>query len=444
MKNLLITLVVSFLVAFSQAQTVYLSDDFEDGNIDDWVQGSVGDWIASTDNPITGSYSLKHNLVDTTAHSSIRHVITGLDVSAGVTSWRFNVKTGNFDPTSTRKFLVLIMVHDTTNVNGYAVGIDVGGESDSLTLWRITGSVQDSLIIQTDFDWDANTIAGIEVTRDAAGVWELKYDTNGGFDNLVAAGTGFDDTYTAANYFGVTYYFKTSSAGAFWLDDILIQDGQRIYANTKALLQGPFSADTMATDLAGGNYLPTTQPFAASPWNYNGRETVTSFNADVVDWVLVQLRTATDSASTVASRAAFIKKDGSIVDTDFRDGVSFSGIANGNYYVVIRHRNHLAIMSANTIALSGNSALYDFTTAQSQAYGSDPMIEVATGKFALITGDASANGQIQNDDKNDIWTPQLGTAGYRSADFNLNGQVQNDDKNDFWQGNLGKGTQVPN
>ena len=75
------------------------------------------------------------------------------------------------------------------------------------------------------------------------------------------------------------------------------------------------------------------------------------------------------------TRAAFIKSDGTIVDTDGTSPVQFTGLSDGDYYVVIRHRNHLAIMSASAIPLSSSSALYDFTTSQSQAYttGTDPM-----------------------------------------------------------------------
>ena len=64
----------------------------------------------------------------------------------------------------------------------------------------------------------------------------------------------------------------------------------------------------------------------------------------------------------------FLKSDGTIVDTDGTSPVQFTGLSAGNYYIVIRHRNHLAIMSASAIPLSSSSALYDFTTAQSQAY----------------------------------------------------------------------------
>ena len=67
---------------------------------------------------------------------------------------------------------------------------------------------------------------------------------------------------------------------------------------------------------------------------------------DIVDWVLVELRTGTAAGTKVATRAAFLKSDGTIVDTDGTSPVQFTGLSAGNYYIVIRHRNHLAIMSA--------------------------------------------------------------------------------------------------
>jgi hypothetical protein len=42
----------------------------------------------------------------------------------------------------------------------------------------------------------------------------------------------------------------------------------------------------------------------------------------------------------------------------------------GNYYIVIKHRNHLAVMSANAVSLNGTSStLYDFTTGSDKFYG---------------------------------------------------------------------------
>ncbi len=128
----------------------------------------------------------------------------------------------------------------------------------------------------------------------------------------------------------------------------------------------------------------TTQPFnniAYGNLGYNGTETVsaTIFNStagttDIVDWVLLELRNAPPPAAAIASRAAFILEDGSIVDLDGVSSVGFRGVANGNYYVTIRHRNHLGIRSATLQTLEGvlgsnpAPALYNFSSSLTQAF----------------------------------------------------------------------------
>lgn len=444
MKKLIVLSFIIFWISASVAQTVYLQDDFEDGDISNWKQIPDSNWVASTDGAINGSYSLKHALSDTSGSSHITIPLDSINVSHKIMKWRFNLKNGSFDPSTAVKFWVYLMVHDTTHVNGYAVGVNLSGGTDSLSLWRLTGSVADTMLLTTSFDWGPNDLVGIEVTRDSSGVWELKYDSDGNFDNLISAGAAKDDYYTAANYFGMSFYFKSGEAGKLWLDDVLVEDGSRVNVATKTFLQGPFDADSMRTELKKQDIIPINQPYHTSPWNYNGDEIVKHFPDGVVDWIQVQLRTSTDSASTVATRAAFVRKDGMITDLDGYSPVSFSGIADGSYYVVLRHRNHLAIMSANPIALSAQTTLYDFSTSQSQAYGTNAQVEVDTTNhvFAMPTGDANANGQVQNDDVYDYWSNQVGGAGYHSADFNLNGQVQNDDRYDYWTNTVGRGTQV--
>ena len=87
-------------------------------------------------------------------------------------------------------------------------------------------------------------------------------------------------------------------------------------------------------------------------WNYTGSERIYNLPADIVDWVLLELRTGTAANTTVGKRAALLKSDGSIVDLDGISQVKFKGIVPGNYYVVVRHRNHLAIMTASAIPLT--------------------------------------------------------------------------------------------
>ena len=143
--------------------------------------------------------------------------------------------------------------------------------------------------------------------------------------------------------------------------------GASTKANLKIFLQGPFNAGTgtMNTTLNSSGYLPTTQPFNISPWNYNGSENVTSSfytnNPNVVDWILIELRSGT--TTLVARRAGFIMSNGTI--TDYRTGntpIAFDGVSSGSYYVVIYYPSHLSVMSASALTLNTSSSLFDFTT----------------------------------------------------------------------------------
>ncbi|MFZ2863817.1 MAG: polysaccharide deacetylase family protein [Ignavibacteriaceae bacterium] len=218
--------------------------------------------------------------------------------------------------------------------------------------------------------------------------------------------------------------------------------------NAKVYLQGSYAGSgTMATTLNSSDNLPFHHPYndTLGIWNYRGSERVYDMPADIVDWVLVELRTGTAANTIVGSRAALLKSNGSIVDLDGSSQVKFNRIVPGNYYIVIRHRNHLPIMSANPVNLSfTNSSLYDFSTAQTQAYGTESMADLGSSVFGLISGDANANGQVQNNDLQNYWILQNGQSGYKESDFNLNGQVQNNDQENYWVPNNGKGTQVPN
>ena len=129
----------------------------------------------------------------------------------------------------------------------------------------------------------------------------------------------------------------------------------------------------------------------------------------------------------VATRAGFLKRDGTIVDTNGTSPLQFVGLGEGNYYVVVRHRNHLAIMSALAIPLSSNSALYDFSSAQLQAYGTNPMLDVGGGVWAIISGDVNASGDFSATDLLQVRIGiRDGESGYISKDINLSGDLSAD------------------
>jgi len=168
-------------------------------------------------------------------------------------------------------------------------------------------------------------------------------------------------------------------------------------------------------------------------------------NADVVDWVLLELRDAADAASAgsgtiIDRKTGFLLKDGSIVETDGTSTLSFAANVSQNLFVVVHHRNHLEIMSANALSQSEGVYTYDFSTNINQAYQSGE--KLINGKAVLFGGDANADGDINTGD-GVIWVNEVGTTGYLKSDVTLDGQTDNKDKNDVWVPNNGTESPVP-
>ena len=200
-------------------------DDFEDGDLAGWTEGVSGHWTNTTSGAITGTRSLKHNLssVESTSYLYAQPVYS---LSGTQTLWRFNLKGGNWDPSADNRFWVFLAANEAdlggATVDGYAVGVNLTGSSDTVTLWRVANGAAAATIVQSSLDWNAYTTGGIQVSRSAAGVWELQVDANGGFDNLVSAGTGSDTTYTDTSYFGLFFDYTSTRAGYLWMDDVRI------------------------------------------------------------------------------------------------------------------------------------------------------------------------------------------------------------------------------
>jgi hypothetical protein len=129
----------------------------------------------------------------------------------------------------------------------------------------------------------------------------------------------------------------------------------------------------------------------------------------VPDTVKVYLAQATSPFTLKDSTGAFLQSDGTAL-------VSFARAANGSYYIIIKHRNHIETWSSSTMLFStGSTSNYDFTTSSSKAYGNN-MKQVGT-VWTLYSGDANQDGYVNSSDY-DIYKTQFGFDGYKSADFN--------------------------
>lgn len=214
----------------------------------------------------------------------------------------------------------------------------------------------------------------------------------------------------------------------------VIIGNQAAYAKIKCWLEGSYVGGYMKSDL--GTLLPLSSPYPSAPGSVN------SIPADIVDWMWVELR-STATGSPITTQAVFIRNDGAIISPG-KAFLIFMNIPPGSYYVIVRHRNHLAVMSSGPVIFSGtgNPVLFDFS-ALNNVYGRTGVVEKEAGVYVMAAGDADQDGGIYPADRNNFWRAQSGTHGYLSGDFNLDGNVFPSDLNNYWRLNSGMGTNVP-
>ena len=236
-------------------------------------------------------------------------------------------------------------------------------------------------------------------------------------------------------------------------------------------LEGPYgvTSNDMHTDLNDqrllpgqdplfflGTETPAGQPYSVAPWDYNGTEgnafdynTVgtgtADYDADVVDWVLVSLRTSTSPSDTICRQAAWLTKDGTVT---FPELCNCPLTLGQEIYIVVEHRNHLPIMTPGTVTVTANGVAYDFRTQQSHlTFLGDGQKMLEGGVFGMF----SANGDQANTlgsrtDVNatdeSVWTSNNSSGDvYSEGDFDMSGDVNANDES-LWLENTGKSSDV--
>ena len=244
--------------------------------------------------------------------------------------------------------------------------------------------------------------------------------------------------------------FTLRTAAFFTADDIrvggikLLKKGPSL--NLTAAMEGAYNSTTnnMSRYLSQLNYIPAYQPYSSSPWNFAGDTLVTNTQVITgisgaagyaVDWVLVELR---DTPTNIVSRkAGLIRQNGSIIDPT-GSPLTFE-VPSGQYYITVRHRNHLMIRSTNTVSLTAGITTNYNLTAAGNSVGAK-LLDSSPVVWGMIAGDVNGNGQIQNNDNEDFIDLQIGQTGYRNADIDMDGDVDADDIS-AWHQNNGLGVQ---
>jgi len=244
--------------------------------------------------------------------------------------------------------------------------------------------------------------------------------------------------YISGNLFNLDYWY---------IDNIVLKHPLEL--ELKLFLEGSYEYDHMKSDLNDAGYLPLSQPFNSAPWNYTGAEQVQEIpNDSIVDWILAKLIRPKiyplGKYQTIASQAGFLLSNGSIRGMDGTSNLLFHISDLDSLYLVLHHRNHLSVISADPIGSTKETINVDFTIGSEAAIdGQYAMKELVPDIWGVRSGDGNADGQINNIDKNEIWFNQKDSTGYFSADFNMDGLVSLEDLTDNWKSNSGRAHWIP-
>ncbi len=210
----------------------------------------------------------------------------------------------------------------------------------------------------------------------------------------------------------------------------------------RILMEGPYRNGRMAADLSEGGFLPNSPP-AMYPYSLDPNRQFIAMGElgerrkEIVDWVVVEFRTLLSGGES-RFRTGLITWDGNIVD--YRDGQTQIKIDSGTYYIVVHHRNHLAVVTRDQQMLTPEIHSFDFTRAALLLGGSNAVNlvdESETGRqyYAMIGGDTNGDGVIDDRDYDSSATATWlnhDAEGYVNPDTDMNGIVTTRDANVSW------------
>ena len=294
-------------------------------------------------------------------------------------------------------------------------------------------------VITTAGDFNSNSNIGVNVTdlahpnlyseTDAfiSRYWQLEANNITGYQATLTGKyvdadiNGTEANIKGANYSGSDWTFNNASNNVTSNEvsgnissNVVDFTGMNYYgkmASIKAYLHGAYESGSLTVNLNTASLLPLTSP-------YGSGETVTSIpSASITDWIKIELRDPADPSNILKTYSKFLRNDGQIVELDGSSTPRFMD-APTSAFIAIRHRNHLGIRTNSALDLiSTPYQSHDFTTASSQAYGTDPMKEVEPGIWAMWGGNANGDQYVR---AKQTFVPPSGPTIYSDRDYILN------------------------
>ena len=420
------------------------------------LTGATGNFCSST---ITPSVTIRNGGINTLTSFSVAWSITG--GPSGSVPWTGSLASGN----TLNLPLGTITIPDgiltlSATVNAPNGGIDLVPGNNTTTTTLSHGPNEVTLTLNLDKYGDettwlvrsgAATLAsgGPYAQQATNGVYPQAPITlclpNGCFELVVndSWGDGMCCNYGNGSFVLTDAGGTLATGGSFTASSVnafCVQTTAGSLLNVAAFLEGPYGTGPLMGDgLRSAGLIPTTEPYSALGFTHvgGGGESVnatvltTSGNNAIVDWVFLELRGSAPTYTVLATRCALIQRDGDIVDVDGSSPVNFD-IAAGNYHVVVRHRNHLGVMSASTVAIGGTPGTCDLRATATGTYGSGAQHTIGAVN-AMWMGDCNTDGSVLyagSGNDRDMVLARIGGVvpttivnGYFREDANMDGQV---------------------
>ena len=391
-----------------------------------------------------------------TGHDADEFIVTGstskvkkfysgtgsFEYPVGFNATTYNPATINVTAGPTDTLSVRVGDHPTSDGNGFSGANPIIRDVVDAA-WEISEATNGGNTANVTLGWvNSDELVGFDPLLNAVS----RNDGTNGWDALYAdLGPEVSNTRTKNGF---------TSFGTFAVGDKTV--GNTLYVKAKVLLQGSYSvANAMMWDsLRVLNIIPLAEPYSGAPFNYvhkayGGGEApeggAAAFNqpadADrIVDWVVLELRSLADSVTVLATKTCLLQRDGDLVDLSGTGAVGIQGLADGNYIVGVRHRNHLGIRTAASYALNNTvpgttvdmtqlATVYDDPAIASPAL---PMKLLTGSTYGLWAGDANFDQSIiYNGGGSDrvvilsLVGPNTNTVpfpGYNRADINMDGK----------------------
>ena len=354
---------------------------------------------------------------------------------------------------------------------GEAVTADVtlndteGDEVDETTVDLDASGISGANCTATDLDGDC-----IEVTVPDEGVWSV------------------DEATGEVTFTPVDYLFGDPEPIAYNVED---HEGNITSAtisvfyicsnvDVKVLLEGPYlPGGTMTTALNEHHLLPGQDknlspsltvrikathtpfghPYNQPPWNYSDNlglqygdasspgapaETI-PYPEDVVDWVLVTVREGgTLPEHNVWRCAGWLRSNGTVT---FPDDCGHLGIRpDGDYYIMIEHRNHIGILSPSFANMVDGTKILEWDFTNNNSY--EPIFrngqkEKEPGIWVLfvVNGEQINSIGVVNSSDHTVWKGSQNHPNYKFGDFNMN-VISNSEDETIWKSNQNRSSCV--